>query len=171
MPCNDGGSLRNARQERFDFLGYSFGPHRFKANGEWYLSASPSKKSIQRSDEAPLVSGGRFSSSTSKLLVGRLGLTVVPRTHSIATLNRLQPVSRDYGREISGSDRGRLWRASRNGRTVASFPRVAPGGRPRRRPRRDDGPCRNGCSRPRYSLTLPKSFPCSLAKRRCRQCG
>src|ERR1700745_3207699 len=41
-------SVRNARQERFDFLGYSFGPHRFKANGKWYLSASPSKKSIQR---------------------------------------------------------------------------------------------------------------------------
>src|SRR4051812_7761185 len=41
-------SLRNARQERFDFLGYSFGPHRYKANGKWYLSASPSKKSVQR---------------------------------------------------------------------------------------------------------------------------
>ncbi|MFZ0988223.1 MAG: group II intron reverse transcriptase/maturase [Xanthobacteraceae bacterium] len=41
-------SLRNARQERFDFLGYSFGPHRYKANGLWYLSASPSKKSLQR---------------------------------------------------------------------------------------------------------------------------
>jgi hypothetical protein len=41
-------SPRNARQERFDFLGYSFGPHRFKANGKWYLSASPSEKSIQR---------------------------------------------------------------------------------------------------------------------------
>jgi hypothetical protein len=27
-------SVRNARQERFDFLGYSFGPHRFKANGK-----------------------------------------------------------------------------------------------------------------------------------------
>src|SRR6188472_1382732 len=26
-------SLRNARQERFDFLGYSFGVHRFEANG------------------------------------------------------------------------------------------------------------------------------------------
>src|ERR1700758_2670464 len=33
-------SVRNARQERFDFLGYSFGPHRYKANGYWYLSAS-----------------------------------------------------------------------------------------------------------------------------------
>src|SRR4029453_3690789 len=30
-------SLKNARQERFDFLGYSFGPHRYKENGYWYL--------------------------------------------------------------------------------------------------------------------------------------
>jgi RNA-directed DNA polymerase len=37
-------SIRNARQERFDFLGYSFGPHHHKANGKWYLGASPSKK-------------------------------------------------------------------------------------------------------------------------------
>ena len=28
-------SLKNARQERFDFLGYSFGPHRYKADGRW----------------------------------------------------------------------------------------------------------------------------------------
>jgi RNA-directed DNA polymerase len=41
-------SLKDARRERFDFLGYSFGPHRYKANGFWYLSASPSKKSVQR---------------------------------------------------------------------------------------------------------------------------
>jgi RNA-directed DNA polymerase len=41
-------SLKNARRERFDFLGYTFGPHRFKANGHWYLSLSPSKKSMQR---------------------------------------------------------------------------------------------------------------------------
>ena len=41
-------SLKNARQERFDFLGYSFGPHPYKANGQWYLGASPSKKSMQR---------------------------------------------------------------------------------------------------------------------------
>src|SRR5713101_472046 len=41
-------SLKNAWIERFDFLGYSFGPHRYKANGRWYLSASPSKKSMQR---------------------------------------------------------------------------------------------------------------------------
>ena len=36
-------SLRNARQERFDFLGYSFGPHRYKANGKGYLGASASR--------------------------------------------------------------------------------------------------------------------------------
>ena len=41
-------SLKDARKERFDFLGYSFGPHWFKKTGKWYLSASPSKKSSQR---------------------------------------------------------------------------------------------------------------------------
>jgi RNA-directed DNA polymerase len=41
-------SVRNARQERFDFLGYSFGPHHFHKNGQWYLGASPSKKSVAR---------------------------------------------------------------------------------------------------------------------------
>ncbi len=41
-------SLKDARKERFDFLGYSFGPHCYKGNGQWYLSASPSKKSMQR---------------------------------------------------------------------------------------------------------------------------
>jgi len=41
-------SLKNARQERFDFLGYSFGPHyHYRTNGQ-YLGASPSKKSVQR---------------------------------------------------------------------------------------------------------------------------
>ena len=41
-------SLKNARKERFDFLGYSFGPYCYKGNGKWYLSAGPSKKSMQR---------------------------------------------------------------------------------------------------------------------------
>ena len=41
-------SLKNARKEHFDFLGYSFGPQWFKKNGKWYLGASPSKKSVQR---------------------------------------------------------------------------------------------------------------------------
>ena len=41
-------SIRNARQECFDFLGYAFGPHHYRKDGHWYLGASPSKKSIQR---------------------------------------------------------------------------------------------------------------------------
>jgi RNA-directed DNA polymerase len=41
-------ALRNARQERFDFLGYSFGLHWQRANGDRFLGASPSKKSILR---------------------------------------------------------------------------------------------------------------------------
>jgi RNA-directed DNA polymerase len=51
-------SLKDVRKERFDFLGYSFGPHYFGANGHWYLSASPSKKSIKR-----------FKTKTGSLLV------------------------------------------------------------------------------------------------------
>ena len=41
-------SVRNTRQERFDFLGYAFGPHRYRKDGHWYLGASPSQKSVQR---------------------------------------------------------------------------------------------------------------------------
>jgi len=40
--------IRNARQETFDFLGYTFGPERSRKNGRWYLAAKPSKKSVQR---------------------------------------------------------------------------------------------------------------------------
>ena len=40
--------MRDARKERFDFLGYSFGPHHCRKNGQRYLGASPSKKSVQR---------------------------------------------------------------------------------------------------------------------------
>ena len=41
-------SVRDARRERFDFLGYTFGPHRYRKDGHWYLGASPSKKSVLR---------------------------------------------------------------------------------------------------------------------------
>jgi len=41
-------SIRNARHESFDFLGYTFGPHHYRKDGHWYLGASPSKKSVQR---------------------------------------------------------------------------------------------------------------------------
>jgi RNA-directed DNA polymerase len=41
-------SLRDAWRERFDFLGYSFGPHYSRKDGRCYLGASPSKKSLAR---------------------------------------------------------------------------------------------------------------------------
>jgi len=44
-------TVRDARQEHFDFLGYSFGPHRYRKDGHWYLGASPSQKSVQRLKE------------------------------------------------------------------------------------------------------------------------
>jgi RNA-directed DNA polymerase len=41
-------SVKNARQESFDFLGYTLGPQHYRKDGHWYLGASPSKKSVQR---------------------------------------------------------------------------------------------------------------------------
>jgi RNA-directed DNA polymerase len=38
----------DARQDRFDFLGYTFGPHCYRPKGSWYLTASPSKRSVAR---------------------------------------------------------------------------------------------------------------------------
>jgi RNA-directed DNA polymerase len=39
---------RQAQTERFDFLGYTFGPHRFRKDGYVFLGRSPSKKSVAR---------------------------------------------------------------------------------------------------------------------------
>jgi RNA-directed DNA polymerase len=41
-------SVKEARKESFNFLGYTFGPHRFRKDGHWYLGASPSKKAVDR---------------------------------------------------------------------------------------------------------------------------
>ena len=41
-------TVRDARTERFDFLGYTFGPHCYQRNGNRYLGASPSEKSVKR---------------------------------------------------------------------------------------------------------------------------
>ena len=40
--------LREATRERFDFLGYTFGPHWDRRSGKCYLGASPSRKSRER---------------------------------------------------------------------------------------------------------------------------
>jgi RNA-directed DNA polymerase len=55
-------SIRDARQGCFDFLGYTFGPHRSWRNGRRYLGASPSRKSVQRVKDkvaATLVTGNK----------------------------------------------------------------------------------------------------------------
>ena len=44
-------SIRNARKERFDFLGYTFGPHFSRRTGREYMGCSPSKKSVNRMRE------------------------------------------------------------------------------------------------------------------------
>ena len=43
-------SIRNACEERFDFLGYTFGPH-YSERGREYIGYSPSKKSVARIKE------------------------------------------------------------------------------------------------------------------------
>jgi len=39
--------IRDARRESFDFLGYTFGPERYRKDGHWYLAAKPSKRAVQ----------------------------------------------------------------------------------------------------------------------------
>ncbi len=41
-------SVKDARTESFDFLGYSLGPRHYPDSGHRYLGAIPSKKSVQR---------------------------------------------------------------------------------------------------------------------------
>jgi RNA-directed DNA polymerase len=41
-------SIKQARREQFDFLGYTFGPHRRRWGGWVCMGASPSKKSVAR---------------------------------------------------------------------------------------------------------------------------
>jgi RNA-directed DNA polymerase len=41
-------SVKNAREESFDFLGYTLGPRWFPKTGGRYLGAAPSKRSVQR---------------------------------------------------------------------------------------------------------------------------
>ena len=43
--------IRNAREDHFDFLGYTFGPERSRKDGRWYMSAKPSKKAVRRMKE------------------------------------------------------------------------------------------------------------------------
>jgi RNA-directed DNA polymerase len=40
--------VREAEEESFDFLGYTFGPEHYRKDGHWYLAAQPSRKAVQR---------------------------------------------------------------------------------------------------------------------------
>jgi RNA-directed DNA polymerase len=40
--------VRDARQESFDFLGYTFGPMVYRRTGQTYLGVAPSKKRVKR---------------------------------------------------------------------------------------------------------------------------
>ncbi len=48
--------VRNARIERFDFLGYSFGLHHVQRTGRPYLGASASAKAVLRLNDPPPIS-------------------------------------------------------------------------------------------------------------------
>ena len=40
--------LCDGRREAFTFLGYTFGPMRYRKDGHWYLGAAPAKKAVKR---------------------------------------------------------------------------------------------------------------------------
>ena len=65
-------SIKQARQESFNFLGYTFGPHRYKKDGHWYLGASPSKKAVARikeKEDVPAVVEGQSAAGTSSYAI------------------------------------------------------------------------------------------------------
>jgi RNA-directed DNA polymerase len=67
--------LCDARSDRFDFLGYSFGPHCHTREGRWFTGASPSKKSVQRLKDklgAILVPGNKGAWNEVRGTVNRL---------------------------------------------------------------------------------------------------
>ena len=77
-------------EARFDFLGYTFGPHRSKKDGHWYLGVSPSRKSVarlKRKVHAVLrpAEVGRRALHDDYVFVGELTENLPARIRSIAT--------------------------------------------------------------------------------------
>ena len=64
--------IRDARQERFNFLGYSFGPERYRKDGHWYLAAQPSQKAVQRAKQRIAVLLSPSNHNPWEEVVGRL---------------------------------------------------------------------------------------------------
>src|SRR6266545_4164310 len=78
-------SIRQARQEQFDFLGYTFGPYRYRKDGHWYLGTGPSKKSVSRvrlflirRHKVPRRGAGRYPDSEVFGTLGVLRLRSLP---------------------------------------------------------------------------------------------
>jgi RNA-directed DNA polymerase len=82
--------LCDARTDRFDFLGYSFGPHCHRQQGRWFTGASPSNKSVRRLKDklgAILVPGNKgpwneVSGTVNRVLRGWCGY-FSPGTHYV----------------------------------------------------------------------------------------
>ena len=87
-------SIKQARQESFNFLGYTFGPHRYKKDGRWYLGASPSKKAVARIKE-------------------KVGQLLVPRNTGtwVEARNRLNQILRGWSAYFSYGTRAAAYEA------------------------------------------------------------
>ena len=90
-------SIKQARQESFNFLGYTFGPHCYKKSGSWYLGASPSKKAVAR-------------------IKAKVGELLVPGNKGTweEVLHRLNQILRGWSAYFSYGTRAAAYRAVRN---------------------------------------------------------
>ena len=85
-------SVKQARRERFDFLGYSFGPHRMRTNGREYLGASLSKKSVSKLRQKV----GDLAGALARVTVDR-GVTGSPESHAAWVVELLRVRDADEG--------------------------------------------------------------------------
>src|ERR1035438_7785525 len=76
-------SIRNARKERFDFLGYTFGPHCRERTGREHIGCSPSKKSVNRIRQKVAEHLAPCNVAPSGMLSVLLAPSVFPRTFAI----------------------------------------------------------------------------------------
>jgi RNA-directed DNA polymerase len=90
-------SIKQARQESFNFLGYTFGPHRYKKDGRWYLGASPSNKAVAR-------------------IKGKVGNLLVPSNTGTweGVRDRLNQILRGWSAYFSYGTRAAAYRAVEN---------------------------------------------------------
>jgi len=60
-------SIKTARKESFHFLGYTFGPHRYKPDGHWYLGS----QSLEEEPTAYQAESGRPIDTRKRWRMGR----------------------------------------------------------------------------------------------------